>query len=355
MWYIRRLRWWLQDRFHRFKSSFKRWWSKVGAGALLYKYLGVGKVIGLGKIAKMAWMLGSMLLFVWTFAVSQGWPFALGLGLLLFLHEMGHALAAAMVGMEVSLPIFIPFMGAFISMRRNPKNAVEEAVVGAGGPVLGTLATLACLVLYQLRGNPLYLGLAYIGAFMHLFNLIPVAPLDGGRMVAPLSRWVWYPTLPLALFAGLYFGNFLLLLVVWFGLAELRRTRGPEAAVYFRATGWQRLWAALVYFGLLGLNLWIFWMVLRLQEFADVDLSEGQMSWPAALILTVVLTAGYVGYQIWQRRREAERQAAMLAAMPVVDPRLVRLRALRIYRRLGSGYGRRWRMVYRGPRSGWRA
>jgi Zn-dependent protease len=350
MWYLRRLRWWLQNRFYRLRALLKRWWQGLGIGVALWKLAGVGKIIGLGKIVKMAWMLGSMLLFVWFFALSYGWAFAAGLGALIFVHEMGHALAALLVGMEVSLPIFIPFLGAFISLKRVPKSAVEEAFIGAGGPVAGTLATLVCLGIYFSTLHPLWLGLAYTGAFMHLFNLLPIAPLDGGRMVAPLSRWVWYPMLPLALFGGLYTGNFLLLLIVWFGLSELQRTWGPGAREYFQATLVQRLVAALVYFGLLGLNALVFWVILTLdhaQNLGAPDLSEGRMTWQAAALITAVLTVGYATWQWWQQRRRAQVHAAIRQ----VNPRLARLKALRLYRVLGVRYGKRWRIRYRGPRT----
>lgn len=361
MWYAHRARWWLRNQWYRFKATVKRWWKNLGAGAALYKVLGGAKLLGFVKFGKMGGMLVSMFIFAWIMALQNGWAFGVGFVLLLFVHEMGHALAAAMLGMDVSAPVFIPLLGAVINLRRAPKNAVQEAFIGAGGPVTGTLGTLVCLALYLGTHRQLYMGLALIGAYVHLFNLLPVAPLDGGRMVAPLSRWIWYPVLPLLLFAGLYTGNFIMLLIVWFGLVEIRRTYGPLAKEYFKALWWQRVIAAAVYFGLLAVNAGVFRLVLGWEEAQGLGApnpTEGMMNPWLAAGLTLLITAGYVAWQVWRGRRQREAHAqemARLAAAPAVSPRVAWLRRLRVYRRLSARHGRRWRVRYRGTRSGYPA
>ena len=69
-------------------------------------------LIGLKVALPLLKMGGSMLFAVAIYSMAFGWQFAVGFILLLFVHEMGHLIAARMVGLKVSLPVFIPFFGA---------------------------------------------------------------------------------------------------------------------------------------------------------------------------------------------------------------------------------------------------
>jgi Zn-dependent protease len=71
-----------------------------------------------------------------------------------------------------------------------------EAVVGIGGPIAGTVAALAVYALYLQFPDGSGLArltklLAYVGFLLNLFNLLPVPPLDGGRITAAVSPKVW--------------------------------------------------------------------------------------------------------------------------------------------------------------------
>src|SRR6202045_3730295 len=87
---------------------------------------------------------GTMLISIWAYALFFGWRFAFGFVLLMFVHECGHLIVARKFGLPVSAPVFIPFMGAFILLKDQPRNAWMEACVGIGGPMLGSLGALAC-------------------------------------------------------------------------------------------------------------------------------------------------------------------------------------------------------------------
>lgn len=71
--------------------------------------------------------LGALLLilskfkFVFIFLITK-----LKYFLLIFIHEMGHFLTAKKIGLNVSTPLFIPFVGAFISMKEHPADAATE-------------------------------------------------------------------------------------------------------------------------------------------------------------------------------------------------------------------------------------
>jgi Zn-dependent protease len=154
----------------------------------------------LAKFAKFGPALksaGFMAISVGAYALLFGWRYAVGFVLLLLTHEMGHYVAARRLGMNVGLPTFIPFVGAWIELKDRPLSVRQEAHIAFAGPFAGTLAAAAVLVLALYEHSTLLLALAYAGFFLNLFNLIPVSPFDGGRIVAILSPKVWFVGAPL--------------------------------------------------------------------------------------------------------------------------------------------------------------
>src|SRR5271168_3271724 len=86
----------------------------------------------------------SMLLMIWVYSWTFGWPFAAGFVVLIFVHEMGHVIAAKWLGLPVTAPIFIPFVGAYITMKENPRDAWTEALMAYGGPLAGGIGGWVC-------------------------------------------------------------------------------------------------------------------------------------------------------------------------------------------------------------------
>lgn len=194
------------------------------------------------------------LVSIGAYALWFGWQFGVGLVVLIFIHEMGHVVALRRYGVKASAPIFIPFLGAFIAMKQLPRNAVMEAVVGLGGPVIGSLGALAAWAIYQANGNPVFLAMTYIGVLLNLFNLLPVMPLDGGRAVGAISRWFWavgYAALIALMFLR---PSPFLLLILLIGAPEVwnaLRNRGGDDEYYAVPFG-QRVAVGAVYFGLIA-------------------------------------------------------------------------------------------------------
>jgi len=162
----------------------------VVVAALLF---GAGKLKFVGVLASVLKLktLASMLLSVGLYATEWGWPFATGFVLLIFVHELGHAIVLHREGIAAGAPVFIPFVGAFIAMREQPRDAYVEAKVALGGPVLGSVAAWAVLAAGLASGSPLLAGLGHTGCMINLFNLVPLAPLDGGRIAGAFSRPFW--------------------------------------------------------------------------------------------------------------------------------------------------------------------
>ena len=223
----------------------------------------------LALILKFGWPLfkmgGLMFVSLWFYARIFGWPFAAGFIVMVFIHEMGHLLAARMVGLKVGLPMFIPFMGAMIALKEAPPNAWIESIVGIGGPILGSLGALAVGSCFLFTHQPIFLALAYTGFFLNLFNLIPIVPLDGGRIVAAISPWLWVlglliivPYLMLRTSVGGFLNSgisFVILLIVLTSIPRvmaLFRRKTPQQMRYYECTPTQRCVMALLYFSLLG-------------------------------------------------------------------------------------------------------
>ena len=195
----------------------------------------------------------TMLLSIGAYALLFPVWFAVGIVVLIWVHEMGHVLQLKREGIKASAPMFIPFLGAFVAMKEMPKNALAEARVGLAGPVLGTLGSLAALGLYWGTQEPVFLGLAFFNSIINLFNLAPILPLDGGRAVGAMSPLFW--VLGLGVMAAMFFVAPIMLFVVVLGLPELWRrwkTRNtPEGQAYNKIELRYRVMVGAVYVGLI--------------------------------------------------------------------------------------------------------
>jgi len=133
---------------------------------------------------------------------------ALGYFASLVLHELGHALAARRLGIEIT-GIDLWFFGGISHMRREPQTAGEEFKVASAGPAV-TLALFAlCLLVGTLLSSSghftdvalaregftttpalaLVGWLGFINGLLFLFNIIPAFPLDGGRIARAIVWW----------------------------------------------------------------------------------------------------------------------------------------------------------------------
>jgi len=156
---------------------------------------------GLGAIGLAAWKLKALLLgltkattlltMLASFGVYWtiwGWRFALGLVLSIYIHEMGHVFALRRYGFKATAPMFIPGLGALIRLQQTVVNPQEDADIGLAGPIYGLGAALVALLLWCGTRLPIFAAVAGVGAWINLFNLLPIGFLDGGRAFHALSR-----------------------------------------------------------------------------------------------------------------------------------------------------------------------
>jgi len=236
--------------------NWQRRWLRLGP-------LGVLAVLVLGKLKLVVPFLGtlfSMLLSIWAYGTLWGLPFALGFVLLIFVHESGHALMMRRHGIPAGAPVFIPFVGAVIAMKGYPRNAWVEALVAIAGPVAGSAGAVACYLAGWLTGSGFWYALASTGFFLNLFNLLPISPLDGGRIVGVIGRWLWALGYVLGIGALVVTRSPMLFLILLFSLFNLRRTLSGPHADYFAIARGRRLVMGAAYFGLviaLALGMWL--------------------------------------------------------------------------------------------------
>ncbi|WP_404452177.1 site-2 protease family protein [Virgibacillus necropolis] len=171
------------------KKSKSPWgWIAVIGLFLLSKAKWLLVVLKIGKFATLA----SMFVSLWAYALFYGWKFAFAIIYLIFIHEMGHLVAAKLKKIPTSPAVFIPFLGAAIGIDpKKIKDAKTEFFVAYGGPLAGLLSIIPAFVLYTVTNDPYWVLVMQLGALINLFNLFPVSPLDGGRIVSVLSPKIW--------------------------------------------------------------------------------------------------------------------------------------------------------------------
>lgn len=123
----------------------------------------------------------------------------------LFIHEAGHWIGMKCFRYRDVKMFFIPMFGAAVSGHDSRPSARKDCIVSLLGPVPGILLGIGLLVISALMHQPMLRQFAQIMLFLNLFNLIPMFPLDGGRVIDALllSRHPWVEVIGKVLTAGL--------------------------------------------------------------------------------------------------------------------------------------------------------
>jgi Zn-dependent protease len=221
----------------------------AGVGAFLAKY-----GLLLVKLKSLV-LVGSMAVSIAAYATIWGWKFAVGFVLLIFVHEMGHVVVLRARGIRAGWPVFLPFLGAFVSMKSMPQSVYQEAESALAGPIAGTAAALGLGYVAHLDGSGLLRSLAFTGLLLNLFNLLPALPLDGGRVAGALHPVIWLLGLVGLLGVELYRPSPVIPILLILGGVELyRRWRGRDSEaskVYFGLQPSQRVKIGAAYVGLI--------------------------------------------------------------------------------------------------------
>lgn len=195
-------------------------------------------LFGALKFGKLAMTGGTMLLTLVTYSLIFGWRYAAGFVGLIFAHEMGHFLAARQRGLAVGGITFIPFIGAWTALKDVPMEVETEAYVVAAGPFVGSLAATGVYFWGRAVDSNLLLAIAYSGFFLNFINLLPLPPLDGGRITAILSPRLWLLGAPMMLALIYYQPSPLFVIIGLLSFPSLVRAwnydpKAPENLAYY--------------------------------------------------------------------------------------------------------------------------
>ena len=113
----------------------------------------------------------------------------------LLAHELSHSVIARRNGMEVK-GITLWLLGGVAQLGGPMPSAGAEFRIAAAGPAMSVALAAAFgvggMAVYALGASALivsaFVWLAFVNAILAVFNLIPAAPLDGGRILASI---VW--------------------------------------------------------------------------------------------------------------------------------------------------------------------
>jgi Zn-dependent protease len=124
--------------------------------------------------------LGAALFFLFL-AFLVDWRFAAIIMPAIMVHELGHLFTAKAFGVRTLGVYFIPGLGAVAPMGAPPSRKAEFAIA-IMGPAAGGLVAVALVALHLATGARIAAGLACLVALFNLFNLLPIHPMDGGRV-----------------------------------------------------------------------------------------------------------------------------------------------------------------------------
>lgn len=132
----------------------------------------------------------SFLLWSWVFSPAS----AIALTVVLLVHEGGHAMAMRAFGHRDMNMFFLPFFGAVVTGQALSLAAWKQAVILFAGPLPGLIAGAAMTYYWSQHAVPPGFDwrlLASMALYVNLFNLLPIIPLDGGRLVelSLFGRW----------------------------------------------------------------------------------------------------------------------------------------------------------------------
>jgi len=205
---------------------------------------------------------GSFLVTIAAYTTKFPLAVVVGFVVITLIHEIGHAVAIRAKGLRTGFMVFIPFVGGAVTLRDQPRSAYDDAQIGLAGPAAGTVASLGCLQIYKWTADPLWLLIAFLGFGLNLFNLLPIGLLDGGRISAAITKWMWVfgggavayqifrkPN-PLTILIGV--------LAIFQVYASILREKNDK--LFYEVTPGQRAAIAILYFGLiifLGHQTWV--------------------------------------------------------------------------------------------------
>jgi Zn-dependent protease len=153
-----------------------------GIGTLVRRLWAVliAVVVAAVKFGAFAIKFFGIFISVAAYALIWGWRFAVGFVALILIHELGHFVEARRQGLRPALPVFIPFLGAYVAIKDAPRDPWRNGLISLAGPIVGGAGAAAFWLTGEAIDSRLLIALGFSGFLLNLINLLPFAPLDGG-------------------------------------------------------------------------------------------------------------------------------------------------------------------------------
>mgnify|MGYP007008282654 CR=1 FL=1 len=138
------------------------------------------KLIKSVKVVKAALAVSTIGAYAWMFT----WEFAVALVAGLCIHEAGHLWAMKRCGLRTKGFYLIPFIGGAAISEGEVKSRWDEVFIAAMGPAWGLMSIIPITIAMGLITDvPTAAATASMLALINALNLLPICPLDGGRIV----------------------------------------------------------------------------------------------------------------------------------------------------------------------------
>ena len=205
---------------------------------------------------------GSFLVTIAAYATQYRLAVVVGFVVITLIHEIGHAVVIRAKGLRAGFMVFIPFIGGAVTLKDQPRSVYDDALIGLAGPFAGTLASLVTLQIYKWTNDPVWLVIAFLGFGLNLFNLIPLGMLDGGRISAAVTKWMWLFGGGAVVYKVIQQPNPLTIIIAVLAAFQVYASilREREDKQFYEVTGGQRAAIAIAYFALvifLGHQTWM--------------------------------------------------------------------------------------------------
>jgi len=127
----------------------------------------------------------SLGIFIGLFYLVFQWEisYILILAGVILIHELGHYIAMRSFNYKDLGIFFIPLVGAIATGTKEIISQKQNVIILLAGPLPGVIVGVFLFYFGWKMDSEFILRTAYIFIFLNLFNLLPVMPLDGGRVL----------------------------------------------------------------------------------------------------------------------------------------------------------------------------
>jgi Zn-dependent protease len=159
--------------------------------------------------------------------------------LTLLAHELAHAVVARHYRVKVER-ITLWMLGGVTELEGEPPTPRADALIAAVGPATSfAVGAVSAALVWTIGGSGL-LGaaltwLAWVSVLLGVFNLLPGAPLDGGRLLRALLWWHYHDRARAAVGAARA-GRMLGIVLILFGFLDV--LAGAIGGIWLALVGW---------------------------------------------------------------------------------------------------------------------